>query len=232
MCVTFVMPFRNCVTSIPESVWRKCIECIISQTYQDWTCIAVNDMSQDNSASILSSYNDSRFKIVNNHSNMGLTKSLNLAISMVKTPYIARHDSDDFSSSTRLETQIKFMNDNKNICVVGSFAKVFDLSLTECDRQIRPTSHKNIRIAIRRSNPMVHGSVLMRTKDIKEVGGYNESFYVCQDYELWSRMLLAGKIMHNIPQYLYNRVSHKASTSKMNSHLRKKAVRKIRAMHS
>lgn len=225
------MPFRNCTTHLSEVVWRTCLESMRSQTFDDWQCILVDDCSTDDSLDVVKSYEDSRFIVVSNQEHIGLTKSLNRAISLVKTPYIARHDSDDFSSKKRLAKQMAFMKNNDSISVVGTYARVYSPQMVAYDTQDKPIIHRDIQSAIRRENPMIHGSVLIRTDDLKELNGYDESFYVCQDYELWSRFVLAGKLMQNMPEYLYNRVSHKTCASKTYSSFRKDALRRIRAMH-
>ena len=231
MSVTFIMPFRDCVTHISDKIWRACIEGMIGQTFEDWTCILIDDHSSDASAHIVRDYNDSRFIISRNDQHLGLTRSLNKAISMVKTPLTARHDSDDFSAKKRLAKQLRFLKERPEIDVIGTFARVYDPSLNPYDVQDKPLGMPKIKAAIRRENPMIHGSVVMRTDKLREVGGYDETFFVCQDYHLWSKFVLAGKKLENIPEYLYNRVSHKTCASKIYSGYRKDALRRIRSMH-
>ena len=231
LSVTVIMPFRNCVSSLSEMVWRKCLESISTQRYLDWTCILIDDCSKDNSSAIVESFKEKRFKLYRNREHIGLTRSLNKAIAMVDTPYIARHDSDDFSSKSRFKNQVQFLDENTNVSVLGTFAKLYSPDLVEYDSHEQPVTNAQIRNYIKRQNPMIHGSVMMRTNELKQLGGYNESFFVCQDYELWSRFVLANKVLHNMPEFLYNRVSHKACASKVYSKLKKEAVNRIRAMH-
>ncbi|MTV47292.1 glycosyltransferase, partial [Streptococcus pneumoniae] len=78
------------------------------------------------SLNIAASYHEKRFKITKNNKHIGLTKSLNKGIAITNTEFIARHDSDDFSSKDRLEKEVDFLNKNKHVAVVGSFAKVYN----------------------------------------------------------------------------------------------------------
>ena len=57
--------------------------------------------------------------IKKNSTNIGLTKSLNKAIKLCSSDYIARMDSDDISISERFELQINFLEKNKDVDVLG-----------------------------------------------------------------------------------------------------------------
>ena len=65
------------------------IESILKQTFKNFEFIIINDGSTDSTTKILDSFNDKRIKIVN-QKNLGLTKSLNKAIKLSKSPLIAR----------------------------------------------------------------------------------------------------------------------------------------------
>ena len=65
-------------------------------------------------------FQDPRIKIVKNAENLGLTKSLNKGIQMARGKYIARMDADDISYPHRFETQLKFLENNKDYALVGS----------------------------------------------------------------------------------------------------------------
>ncbi len=68
----------------------------------------------------------------------------------------------------------------------------------------------------------------MRTQALRGVSGYDESFVVCQDYDLWCRMLRKGYRFANLDEYLYNRVSHPNCATKVNRAFRKTALDRIR----
>jgi glycosyltransferase involved in cell wall biosynthesis len=191
----------------------------------------VDDNSSDLSAKVAASYGDNRFHIIRNDSHIGLTKSLNKAISLVKTPFTARHDSDDFSDRFRLSKQIDFLNSNPKISVVGSFVRVYNPSFVPYDTQDKPVTHLEIAAQMSKDNPMNHGSVVMRSDILNLVNGYDESFFIFQDYALWSKILFAGGRFHNIPEYLYNRISHQKCASKTYREFRKTSMARIRKMH-
>lgn len=225
--ITVLMPYFN-ASSVSERIWRTCIESILNQTYRLFIIVAIDDGSTDNSRNVLHSYKDSRIVSMQNKQHIGLTKSLNIAFDNASGNYIARHDSDDFSDKERFAKQVDFFEHNADISVLGSHASVYDVSLKKYDVQKKKLSHDAIYNEAKRANPMLHGSVIMRTQALRGVSGYDESFVVCQDYDLWCRMLRKGYRFANLDEYLYNRVSHPNCATKVNRAFRKTALDRIR----
>lgn len=56
------------------------IESILEQTFKNFELIIVDDHSTDKTASLIAAFNDFRIKVIKNNKNIGLTKSLNIAI--------------------------------------------------------------------------------------------------------------------------------------------------------
>ena len=103
--VTVLMPVYNAELFLSEA-----IESILRQTWSDFEYLIINDGSTDNSRKIISSFRDPRIRLVDNPSNLGLTKSLNKGLELAEGEYIARQDADDISHPKRLERQVQFLN--------------------------------------------------------------------------------------------------------------------------
>mgnify|MGYP003975234945 FL=1 len=90
-----------------------CIDSVISQTFQNWEMIIVDDCSNDNSRNIISNFSekDERIKSIFLEENIGAAASRNVAIRQAKGKYIAFLDSDDIWKKNKLEKQISFMNE-------------------------------------------------------------------------------------------------------------------------
>tara|TARA_B110000459_G_scaffold120698_1_gene133009 strand:- start:135 stop:887 length:753 start_codon:yes stop_codon:yes gene_type:complete len=90
-----------------------CIDSVISQTFQNWEMIIVDDCSNDNSREIISdlSTKDDRLKFISLKKNIGAAAARNIAIREAKGKYIAFLDSDDIWIKDKLEKQIAFMNE-------------------------------------------------------------------------------------------------------------------------
>ena len=105
--VTIITPSYNTSKYISET-----IKSVISQTYECWEMIIVDDLSNDNSVEIIKSFKDKRIKLFINETNIGAAMSRNFAIRKSKGKWIAFLDSDDIWHPMKLEKQINFMNSN------------------------------------------------------------------------------------------------------------------------
>ena len=107
--VSIIMPSYKCGRFIEES-----IKSIQNQTYQNWELIVVDDCSGDDTVSIVQDKmkTDSRILLYSNSSNFGAAVSRNVALRNAKGRWIAFLDSDDLWEPTKLEKQIKFMEEN------------------------------------------------------------------------------------------------------------------------
>src|SRR5262245_60671731 len=98
-----------------EKYLRQAINSMLGQTFTDFEFIIVNDCSTDNTAQVINSYHDPRIRIITNEQNLGLTRSLNLALDAASGEYIARLDCDDVSLPERLERQVAYMDKHPEI---------------------------------------------------------------------------------------------------------------------
>ena len=177
-----------------EKYLEGCIESILKQTFQDFEFIIINDCSTDMTADILHGFEeDRRFIIIHNSENIGLTKSLNKALSLARSSYIARMDVDDLSLPDRLDTQYRFMKKNTEVGVVGSSYYEINEEGAVIGEVILPEKDGDIRAKILRLNPFNHSAVMVRKSALNDSGAYNEKFVYSQDYELWFRILRKHK---------------------------------------
>lgn len=110
MIISVIMPYYNAAKYIKETV-----DAIIAQTYKDWELIIVDDCSPaPETSEILQDVEamDSRIKVVKAEVNGGAGAARNLGIAAAQGRYLAFCDSDDWWYPTKLEEQLKFMQDN------------------------------------------------------------------------------------------------------------------------
>ena len=108
--VSIVMPYYNASRYIKET-----IRSIINQTYQNWELIIVDDCSTEPDTAIALEdvrLLDSRIVVTSTEQNGGAGLARNIGIKMAKGRYLAFCDSDDWWYPTKLEEQLKFMQDN------------------------------------------------------------------------------------------------------------------------
>ena len=76
-----------------------CLEAILSQSFSASEIIIVDDGSRDHTSSVISNLKElTGIKIIKNKKNLGLPKSINIAIKAALGRYIVRVDSDDYIS--------------------------------------------------------------------------------------------------------------------------------------
>lgn len=102
--VSIVMPNYNGAEFL-----CKTIESVLSQTYQNWELLFVDDCSTDNSIDIVQSFHDDRIRVFQNEKNSGAAISRNYALRMARGKWIAFLDSDDLWRADKLQKQIGFM---------------------------------------------------------------------------------------------------------------------------
>lgn len=103
------MPSYNCGRFVEET-----IRSVQAQTYQNWEIVFVDDYSSDDTIRIVNAFRerDKRIHLYQNKCNLGAAVTRNHALQEAKGRWIAFLDSDDLWEPTKLEKQIKFMEEN------------------------------------------------------------------------------------------------------------------------
>jgi len=179
---------------------REAIESVLGQTLGDLELVVVDDGSTDATASILGSFGDPRVRVTRQRRG-GLTSALRSALGLARAPLVARLDADDVALPERLERQRDFLERHPEVGLLGTAAREVDGIGREVGVVRPPTEDAALRGALIRHNPFVHSSVMMRRSALEQAGGYDPSFPVAQDYDLWMRMSRVTR-MANLPEAL------------------------------
>ncbi|TDL78991.1 glycosyltransferase family 2 protein [Peribacillus frigoritolerans] len=219
--VTVLMPVYN-----GEKHLFEAIESILNQTYKEFELLIINDGSTDKSEDIIKKFKDSRIRYVVNDYNIGLIKTLNKGLGLINSEYIARMDADDISLPTRLEKQIKFMDQNKDIAVSGTSILVFN-NKGKVRKEIVSKEPIKIRTQLLFYPALMHPTVLIRKKIIEQGNfEYDEAHKSVEDFGLWQKMSVNYKLS-NIPEILLKyRINESGITQ-----LAKKDIDKQDLMH-
>lgn len=204
------------------------VESILSQKGVELELIIVDDASHDGTWEILKKIasSDKRVCLLRNDTNQGLAASLNKALQKACGALIARHDADDLSCQDRLRRQRDFLKKNPSVFLVGTGARVVD----GCGKKIkisRPLSGRSLVKALERTNAILHPTIVFRneSRSAQRVW-YRDKFRYAQDYDLYLRLLTAGKRLENMPDILVTRCIHPGSVGESHSALQMALARK------
>ncbi|WP_417798428.1 glycosyltransferase family 2 protein [Terasakiella pusilla] len=198
-----------------EKYIEKAINSILAQTMSDFEIIIVNDASTDSTPCILARLQsqDERIKLIENTKNLGLTKSLNIALEHCQGSYIARMDSDDISLPHRFERQLRCFQNNPSVVLLGSNVRQIDKDGKLLNSTQLPLQDQQIRSTCLFLNPFAHPTIMLRAEVLQERKiKYDVSFDTSQDWELWTRLLKYGNCMNIEESLVYYRV-HSGSVS-------------------
>ena len=164
----------------------EAVESVLSQNFADFEIIVVDDGSTDGTADELSKFG-SRLRILSTL-NRGVSAARNFGVNSAEGRYIAFLDSDDLWRPGKLARQTSYMEE---------FPEV----------QICQTDEVWVRNGARVNPKRIHrkpsGEVFLRSLDLCLVspsavmmrrelflrhGGFDETFPVCEDYDLWLRV--------------------------------------------
>ena len=119
--VTVIVPIYN-----TEKYIRKCLESIMSQSFQDIEILCIDDNSGDHSVEIVKSLQaqDLRIKLVHHQFNLGLGAALNTGIKLSTAPYVAFVDSDDYISPFMIEKSYNYAVEGRYDIIIFGFVEV------------------------------------------------------------------------------------------------------------
>ena len=188
--VTVLLPVYN-----GGGLLRASIESVLRQTFTDFELLIIDDASTDQTPDLLRALRDPRIRLLTNPENLGLTRTLNRGLAEARGELVARQDADDLSASNRLEKQIAFLRNDPGIQLLGSCAWRMNAAGRVTGANDLPTTHEAIRWASVTDNPFLHTSIVFRRAALlAEFGGYDETFSICQDYELWNRVAARHRV--------------------------------------
>ena len=194
--VTVFMPVYNRAKQLPLT-----IESVLAQTFTDFEFLIIDDGSQDESASVVRSYDDPRIRLVVQERNEGIPRTRNHGIELARGEFLAHADSDDYVYPKRLERQVAFLDQKPEIAAVGSWMSRMDASgRLKRGPLVRPTGPREIRGRILFATCFKNPTMTARTSVMREFG-FREQFAICSDIDLWGRVS-ARYALANLPEVL------------------------------
>jgi len=190
------MPTYNTGRFIGEA-----IQSVLSQTYSDLKLYVVDDGSTDETAAIITSFDDSRIHYLRRDRG-GPSAARNVGIAASSSPLVAFLDADDRWHPHKLAAQVELLEREPDVGLVHGFQQTIDsdgAEIGELTAGLRGDAFDDLL----RGN-FVTGSasiVLVRRRVFTELGCFREDLFVAEDWEMWLRIANAYPLDH-VPDVL------------------------------
>lgn len=144
------------------------------------------------------------FTIICNGKNLGLGPSLAKGVLASKNEYIARMDSDDYSSPDRCEKLLNLLEDDQSLGIVGCYESEFIDTVNNVVSIHRvPETNEAIKRFMRRRCAILHPTVIYKQSEVLRSGNYHD-VHMYEDYDLFARMVLEHNVKsYNLQESLY-----------------------------
>ncbi len=201
--VSVIIPTYNRGSLINETIIS-----VTQQTYKNYELIIIDDASTDKTADWIAE-NYPEFQLIRLDNNVGNAAARNIALRKAKGDLIAFLDHDDQWSSNYLQVQVNALQNAPQ--AILSYCNYFEVKEdgSQCLHNLKPKNiYPDFTYHLLMHN-IIHSFSLtvIKKSALFEVGLLNESFQISNDFELYLRLSLVGKIIH-IPEALVFKYIH------------------------
>lgn len=192
---------------------REAVESVLDQTLPPRQLIVVDDGSTDGTWDWLSSQ---KGLVPLKQENKGPAAARNFGAKLAETEYLAFLDSDDLWLPQKLEFQIEFMEQSPEhgFCQTEEIWLRDGVRVNPMKKHAKPSGQ--VFEACLERCLISPSAVMFRREFFEALGGFDESFEVCEDYELWLRASLASPFQTLEEALIVKRGGHADQLSQAN----------------
>ncbi len=188
--VAVIIPTYNRATLLVRA-----ISSVFGQTFRDFELVAVDDGSTDGTCDLpVFKDKDPRIHYLRFPENRGVSAARNAGVRATGAPWLAFLDSDDEWFPSKLEKQMKWIEQNKEFLI----CQTQELWIRRGVRVNPPKSHEKLSgdlFAASLDRCMITPSSVMLSRELFErSGGFDESLPACEDYDLWLRITCSNPV--------------------------------------
>lgn len=207
--VSVIIPTYNHAHFLGEALTS-----VINQTYPRWEVIVVNNFSSDNTKEVVSSFNETRIKIVDFANNGIIGAARNRGIKEASGTYVAFLDSDDLWYPEKLDKCVHLLEETGSDLVAHHLVKMKSKNKVG---QLRagPVSKFKYEKLLFTGNCLANSSVIVKRDSLLDVGLISESseLITVEDYDLWLRLSLHGLSLSVVDEMLGEYAVHESNNS-------------------
>ena len=165
----------------------RAVSSVLNQDFRDFEVIVVDDGSIDNTHEALSKYM-SAIKYIRQSENMGVSAARNRGIKSSIAPWIAFLDSDDYWLTEKLSVQIEYIDQNPNTvaCQTEEIWIKNGRRVNPKKRHKKPSGNiftQSLKLCL-----VSPSSVIIKRSLFEDVGLFDETLPVAEDFDLWLRI--------------------------------------------
>jgi glycosyltransferase involved in cell wall biosynthesis len=182
--VSVVVPTYN-----RADLLKRAVDSVLSQSYENFELLVVDDGSTDDTAALVAGLDDPRLRYLRQPRNMGVAAARNRGMREARGSLVAFLDSDDLWAPEKLKRQVELIR--RRPSKVG----LFYTGLTVLDDEDRstdwiPTARGDVWRAMLHDNVVHYGtsSTIIRREVIETIGYFDEKLPANEDYDYWTRL--------------------------------------------
>ncbi|MDM8552489.1 glycosyltransferase [Desulfobacterales bacterium HSG2] len=208
MLVSVIIPTFNRAWILKEAV-----DSVLSQEFQDFELIVVDDGSTDDTWDILNAYQENIILI--RQENKGVSAARNRGIDLASGELIAFLDSDDLWLPKKLSAQVGFFNSNPDalICQTEEIWIRNGVRVNPKKKHKKPSGmifEPSLSLCL-----VSPSAVMIRRGLFETVGLFDERLPACEDYDLWLRISCRYPVFLLDTPLIMKRGGHEDQLSRM-----------------
>jgi glycosyltransferase involved in cell wall biosynthesis len=193
--VTVALQFYNNESTLPSA-----IRSILYQSFPKWELVLQDDGSTDCSMEIARQYRDGRIRLFSDGLRKRRPTRINESLEVARGKYFALMDGDDISYPDRLLKQVRYLENNPDVDLVGAHVLVFDNTGRPVGKRVCPEMHEDICRKPWSGFPMAQPTFLGHIRWFR-LHGYDEKIDRSEDQDLLLRSYRSSQFA-NVPEIL------------------------------
>ena len=198
--VDIVMPVYN-----REKTVGNAIESVLNQTHKNFRLIIVDDGSRDRTEEVCRKYLNEERVVYHKVLHGGISRALNVGISLATAEYIARQDSDDEWMPWHLDFLLNELELNDKLDIIGSKVEVDKAKLQGGIKRnnFNNLSGEELWLKLAYKNVFNHSTAIYKKSVVIEAGGYDPECDGFEDWHLWARVVTKDNalVMNTLTAY-------------------------------
>jgi GT2 family glycosyltransferase len=190
--VSVVMPAHNASHYVAAA-----IDTVLQQSYRDWELIVVDDGSTDGTLdTVRTSSSDPRVRVLHQEQS-GVATARNRGLSDAASNVVAFLDADDLWVADHLKWMTAALQTAPDAVLAFGGWRYVDRHGRPLPQVVVPfeADPERARQELSWRNALIPSAVVARTASIRGVGGFDPDLQACADWDLWIRLLPAGRFV-------------------------------------